>query len=119
MTTIPFDAFWAWLIQHPNCLIRAGSPEAVLYDDDDLHWYLGPDGQVLVAQVIRGKRLMGELLIQPDRIAYVQDMGEERKGEHVFDLISENETERIAAYTFVLTHRFDEEPDASHGPAVH
>ena len=31
--TLPFEKFWNWLVTHPNCILRAGTPEAVLYDD--------------------------------------------------------------------------------------
>ena len=57
--TLAFDAFWTWLQAHPNCIIRAGTPEAVLYDDEDLHWHFTAEGSdTLVVQVLRGKRLV-------------------------------------------------------------
>lgn len=119
MTTLPFDAFWAWLQQHPSCILRVSTPEAVLYDDDSFHWFIGPDQSELVIQLIRGKRLVGEILLDPDRIAYVQDIGEERQGEHGFEAISESPTDRVACYSFVLAHGLDLETEGAHGPAVH
>lgn len=119
MSAVSFEVFWSWLVQHPNCLLRAGTADAVLYDDEDFHWYVGQDGGVLVAQVIRGKRLVGDLVIDPTRVAYVAIEGEQREGEHVFELICETETDRYAAYTFVLTHGMTEEDEKAHGPAVH
>ena len=117
--TLDFKEFWEWLISHPNCLLRAGSADAVLYDDDDFHWRFAPESdETLIVQVIRGKRLVGEILIQTERIAYVQAFAGDQEGEHVFELISETESERFAAYFFVLTHGFEDEDPAS-GRAVH
>ena len=108
--TLPFATFWAWLQAHPNCLLRAGTPEAILYDDDDLHWYLAAeDNRTLLVQVLRGKRLVGELLLDPEQITYVQAAPRERDDEHVFELVSETENDRFAAYFFVLIHGYEEE----------
>ncbi len=120
MTTLAFDPFWTWLQQHPNCIISVATPDTVLYDEDDLHWYAGPDRSNLVVQLIRGKRLIGEMLIDAERISYIQDQGEERQGEFVFEAIFETPTDRVASYTFILKHGLDEEEaEPTHGPAVH
>ena len=121
MSTLSFDAFWNWLQQHPNCVVRVSTPEAVLYDDDDLHWYIGPDRDEQVIQLIRGKRLVGEMLLFPERVTYVQVVGEDDNGEHVFEAVNETTTERLASYIFVLTHGLEEKPAASpgHGALVH
>src|SRR5207237_2834510 len=73
---LPFDKFWKWLQGHPNCILSAGTPEAVLYDDDDCHWHFASeeDGTLLV-QVLRGKALVGEIAIVPRNITYVQGEG--------------------------------------------
>ena len=48
---------------HPNCIVRAGTPEAIMYDDEDLHWHFAVEGtSTLLVQVLRGKRLMGWML---------------------------------------------------------
>ena len=36
--------FWNWLAAHPNCILRAGTPEAVLYDDEEFHWHFAAEG---------------------------------------------------------------------------
>lgn len=114
--TLPFEAFWSWLVAHPNCILRAGTPEAVLYDDDDLHWHFASEGpDTLLVQVVRGKRLMGELLLDPAHITYVQGVAGEQEGEFVFELISETETDRLAAYYFVLSHGYDVEESFTPG----
>ena len=112
--TLPFDVFWNWLMGHPNCILRAGTPEAVLYDDEDLHWHFAAEQpDTLVVQVLRGKLLIGELLLAPDQIAFVQGTTGEREHEFVFELITETEVDRFTAYFFVLIHGFDEEGEFS------
>lgn len=106
--TLPFDAFWSWLTTHPNCILRAGTPETVLYDDDDLHWHFATEGEAtLLVQLIRGKRMVGELLVEPDQVTYVQAVPGDEEGEHTFELIAENESEHVAAYFFVLAHAYE------------
>lgn len=108
--TLPFDTFWNWAITHPNCILRAGTPEAVIYDDDDLHWHFATEGAgTLLVQVLRGKRLIGELLLDPEQITYVQGVAGQHDDEHVFELISETEKDRVVAYFFVLTHAYEDE----------
>lgn len=110
--TLRFDAFWQWVASHPNCILRAGTPDVVLYDDEDLHWnFTKYDGGVLGCQVLRGKRFMGELFVDPEQVAYVvQTMdGGEIEGECTFELISETETDRTLAYFFVMAHGYEDE----------
>jgi hypothetical protein len=110
--TLPFETFWSWLMGHPNCILRAGTPEAVLYDDEDLHWHFAQEGpETLVVQVLRGKLLVGELLIAPDQITFVQGAAGDRESEFVFELITENDNDRFVSYFFVLVHGFDEESE--------
>jgi hypothetical protein len=120
MSTLPFDLFWAWLRQHPNCVQRVGTPKGALYDDDDLHWHLGEDGPRMVVQLIRGKRVVGEVVVDPEEITYVESLGEEEEGEHLFEAIKETKSRRVAAYYFVVAHGMvdEEEPSPPHG-AVH
>jgi len=116
---VPFDKFWKWLQGHPNCVLAAGTPEAVLYDDEDLHWHFGAeeDGTLLV-QVIRGKTLLGEIAIAAETISYVQS---EAKGDEevVFECVSETETEPLVAYHFTLSHDYSPEENVKPGRWVH
>ncbi len=118
MEPISFETFWTWLEQHANCILRVATPNAVLYDDEGLHWFVGRDREALVVQAVRGKRLAGEVLIDADAIAYVLPTGEEQ-GEHGFEAVVETETERLAAYVIVLTHSFEEEDPEGHSVSVH
>jgi hypothetical protein len=118
-STLAFEAFWSWLQTHPNCIIRAGTPDAVVYDHDDLHWHFASEGSdTLVVQVIRGKNLVGEIVVVPSEVAYVQRVSGE-EDEHVFELVSESKDERVAAYYFVLSHGYDAQSGAAPGRAVH
>ena len=118
-TTLPFDAFWNWVQTHPNCIIRAGTPEAVVYDHEDLHWHFTAEGaESLVVQVFRGKQLVGEIVITPGDVSYVQGMAGE-EDEFVFDCISETQTDRVAAYYFVLSHGYEAQDRPGSGRAVH
>ncbi len=112
--TLDLDAFWNWLVLHPNCIIRAGSVDALLCDDEDFHWqFMSEENSLLIAQLVYGKRLVGEILIDRERVAYVQSLQGEQDGEHVFELISETERERIAAWVFVMSHGMDDDPQES------
>jgi hypothetical protein len=110
--TLPFDTFWDWVVTHPNCILRAGSREVVLYDDEDYHWHFAQEGhESLLVQVIRGKRLVGELLIPKDRVAYVQGVLGDQEGEFLFELISGDEHDQGSVYFFVLSHGFESAED--------
>lgn len=118
-TTLPFDVFWGWLLMHPNCILRAGTPESVLYDDEDLHWAFANEATYLLVQVLRGKRLMGELLIEPEPVTYVEATTGDQEEEFVFELISETENDRLVTYFFVLTHGYEDEEELSPHSRVH
>ena len=118
--TLSFAEFWNWLLGHPDCILRAGTPEAILYDDDGLHWtFSEEEPQTMVVQVLRGKLLVGELLIAPDQIAYVQGLTPDHENEFVFELVIETETERFAAYFFVLVHGYSGDRDEEAAGRVH
>jgi len=116
---LTFDVFWKWLQGHPNCILSAGTPDAVLYDDDDLHWHFGTEGDdTLLVQVLRGKQVVGEILIAPSAVSYVQS---EAKGEeeYLFECIAERERERTAAWHFTLSHEYSAEEAPKPGRWVH
>jgi hypothetical protein len=107
-TTLPFDKFWAWLQAHANCILRAGTPEAILFDHDDYHWHLSAEDEAtLLVQLVRGKDLVGEVVLLAAEIAYVQAVDGESE-EVTFELIAESETTREVLYHFVMAHGYDE-----------
>lgn len=110
--TMSIDTFWEWVTTHPNCILRAGTREAAIFDDEDLHWHLTREGmETLLVQLIRGKRLMGELLIPREQIAYVQGGLGDQQGEFVFELVSDSDSLQPALFFFVLTHGYEEQAD--------
>lgn len=114
--TLAFEPFWSWLTTHPNCIVRAGTPETVLYDDDDLHWHFASEGSTTrLVQVLRGKRLVAELLVEPEEVSYVQGAAGEEEGEFLFELIAESETEQAVSWFFVLSHGYDTESGSTPG----
>lgn len=119
--TLTFEEFWDWVTRHPNCILRAGTQDTVIYDDEDYHWHFAVEGaDTPIAQVIRGKRMVAEILIARERIAYVQGVPGDVEGEHLFDLVEESESERITAYFFVVSHPYETQDSAPTGPhSVH
>lgn len=107
-STLTFEKFWTWLVGHVNCIVRAGTPEVVLFDHDDFHWtILSEDDTTRVVQLARGKELVGELVVFPSEIAYVQTEPGEAEGEFVFDCVIETESAREVAYHFVMAHEYE------------
>lgn len=112
--TLSLTDFWKWLALHGNCILRAGTPQAVLYDDEDLHWHLTlEEPGVAVVQVVRGKRLMGEILISSDQISHVEASRGENEEEFIFELVAESDENRQSGYFFVLAHDYETEEPAS------
>ena len=86
-----------------------GRPRSVLLDHDDFHWTLiTEDEHTLVVQLARAKDLVGELLVFPAEIAYVQVEPTEAEGEWLFECIVETEKAREVAYHFVMAHEYDD-----------
>lgn len=109
--TLTLDRFWDWLKAHPQCIVRAGTPEAVLFDDDDFHWKFDvEEDQTHVTQLLRGKRLVGEILFSPQEVAYV-DVVSVPGEDHMFELIQEGPDDRVAVAHFVLIHGFEDDDD--------
>ena len=107
-TTLSFDTFWRWLSGHVNCILRAGTPEAVLFDHEDFHWtVVEEDENTKVIQLARGKELVGEMIVFPQEIAYVQTEPSEAEGEWMFECVIEGENAREVAYHFVMAHEYE------------
>jgi hypothetical protein len=107
-TTLQFPKFWTWLQGHQNCILRAGTPEVALFDRDDFHWSLvAEDDTTYVVTLARGKELVGEILLFPAEIAYVQVEPSEHEGEFLFECITETTEAREVVYHFVLAHEYD------------
>jgi len=110
-TTMEFDRFWRWLRRHIHCIVRAGTPDAYLYDQEDMHWHLDEDeDRTPVVQLMRGKQLVGELVLEVSDLLFVQVMPDPdgEAGQHVFELIGGEAGAPQSVYHFVLTHGLDE-----------
>ena len=120
-TTIQFDRFWRWLKQHPNCVLRAGTLDTFLYDQESYHWHLEEDAERNpVVQVVWGKLLVGEMILDVRDVLFVQaipDPEGSEPGQFLFELIGGSKEEPYAVYHFLLAHGFEEE--ASHPPLRH
>ena len=111
-TTLAFDAFWRWLRQHANCILRAGTVDTYLYDQDAFHWQLEEDEERNpVVQLVWAKQLVAELVLDVRDVLYVEatpdDAGE--PGHFVFELMGGAKEEPYAVYHFVVAHAFEEE----------
>lgn len=116
---LPFAKFWKWLQGHANCILSAGTPDAMLFDADDFHWHFAEeDDGTLLLQVLRGKDLVGEIAITPRTIAYVQSEAKSQD-EVLFECVAETEAERVAAYQFTLSHDYSPEEPVKTGRWVH
>lgn len=120
---LSFDEFWQWIQGHPNCILSIGTPDAVLYDHDDFHWTFTQQvvegHEELVVQVIRGKSLIGEVLLPRGALTHVQ--GEEREeGEYTFECFVETPEGPVASYYFAMSHGYTpDEPRQGGGSWVH
>jgi tRNA A-37 threonylcarbamoyl transferase component Bud32 len=90
-----------------NVLVYQG--RLVLLDHEDFHWTLiTEDEHTHVVQLARAKELVGELLVFPAEIAYVQVEPSETDGEWLFECVVESEKAREVAYHFVMAHEYED-----------
>ena len=63
--------------------------------------------------------MLGELLLSPEPIAYVEGSPGEQDGEFVFELVAENGADRISLYFFVMAHAIDGDDQDTTARRVH
>ena len=111
-TTLPFDRFWRWLREHPNCILEAGTTATSLFDFEDFHWgFLQEEDGRITAQLIRGKSLVGELVIDPGEVTYVQaspDAEGANRGQWIFEAMAGTGDQEFVAAYFVLAHGLED-----------
>jgi hypothetical protein len=118
-TTLPFDRFWRWLKQHANCIVRAGTPDTWLHDQEAFHWHLQEDeARNPVTQLVWGKHLVAELVLDVRDTLFVQatpDPEGAEAGQVLFELIG-GQGEPYPLYHFLLAHGLDddEKPGLKH-----
>ncbi len=118
-STLTFDRFWRWLKRHPNCIVRAGTPDTTLFDQEDLHWHLEEDEErVPLVQLLRGKQLLGEIAIEVREVLFVQAAPDPdgEAGHFLFELWGGGGDEPFAVYPVAMAHSFAE--DGGHRPQL-
>ncbi len=111
-TTLAFDRFWRWLKRHTNCIVRAGTADAILHDQEAFHWHLEEDAdRNPLVQLVWGKLLVAELVVDVRDLLYVEATPEEdgEPGQYRFDVMGGAREEPYAIYSFVVAHGFEEE----------
>ncbi|MFN7133420.1 MAG: hypothetical protein ACK4N5_15175 [Myxococcales bacterium] len=121
-TTLTFDRFWRFLREHSNCILRAGSEDVWLFDQEDLHWHFEEDSRHHpVVQLIQGKRMIAEMILDVRDVMFVQGTpeGEGEEESTLFEVVVGNKEETYTAYHFVLAHPFEEETPSHKGALKH
>ena len=96
-TTLAFDRFWRWLKHHANCIVRAGTVDTFIHDQEAFHWHLEEDEhRSPVVQVVSGKLLVAEMVLDVRDVLYVEatpepDGGE--AGQFLFELVGGSKEE--------------------------
>ncbi len=110
-TTLAFEKFWHFLTEHPNCIIRAGTADSVLFDMPEMHWdFFDEDEGRAVVQLIRGKSLVGELVIDRTIVKAVHgsiDVEEAAQGYWLFEVMAASAKDDLPAYHFLMSHGVD------------
>ena len=109
---LSFEELLQYLQYHPNCIVSAGTPDTIIYDHEDYHWHFGKESKdSLLVQVIRGKNLVGEMLISAGAVNFVQGSPKD-EGEFLFECFVEGGEEGpVAAYYFTLSHEYTPEQE--------
>jgi hypothetical protein len=111
--TLPFERFWRWLKQHSNCIVRAGTADAQLHDQEAFHWHLEEDSERNpLVQLIWGKLMVGEMALDVRDVLFVQatpDAEGGEPGQFLFELVGGSREEPYAVYHFLLAHGLEEE----------
>ena len=110
--TVEFDEFWTWLQGHFNCVLRAGTHDMAVFDDESLHWrFSGYDAESCLIQVGKGKVVLAEMALYPVRISYVQ-VTELGPDEFLYEMVYDENGVKEVTYFVVLAHDFDAEDPA-------
>ncbi len=117
--TLAFEQFWRWLKQHASCILRAGTVDTYLYDQEAYHWHLAEDADRNPnVQLVWGKLLVGEMVLDTRDLLFVEatpDPEGSEPGQFLFELIGGSKEEPYPVYHFLLAHGFEEEADHPSG----
>lgn len=105
---LTFDQFFRWLQDHRNCVVRAGSADVMLMDSELTHWdFFDEDDGRAVCQLILGKALVGEILIERSDVLFVQaspDIEQAQAGHWMFECFGGPKDDAYPVFVFVLSH---------------
>lgn len=107
---LSFEQFWGWLKIHYNCIVRAGGEGCVVYDQPYLHWHMLEEEDLSIVQIIRGKDLITELVIEPRQVMYVESTLQEENNV-LFELIGTIQDEPVSLFHFMMAHGYEEEEE--------
>jgi hypothetical protein len=111
-STMPFERFWRWLSEHPNCVLEAGTQDVALFDFEDFHWTFADDEEGrAIAQLVRGKNLVGELVVDRSLVLFVQgspDPETADRGHWIFELMGGPRDDTRMLFYVVMSHGLDE-----------
>jgi len=112
-STLSFDQFWSWVRAHRNCIARVGTPYSILLDHDDFHWDIVTEADgTEILQLVRGKELVGEIVILHEEIAYVQcSQSPGGSEDSLFECIIESPQGREVVYHFMMTHEYEDDTE--------
>ncbi|RYZ39949.1 MAG: serine/threonine protein kinase [Myxococcaceae bacterium] len=114
--TLTFDAFWRWIQEHTNCILRCGSPDMTLFDHDDFHWMLMEEERQHVLQLIKGKSLVGEMVMVGREVSEVSVSpdpdADPQQGHFLVELMGGPKDDPQVLYHFIMAHGI--EPAAGH-----
>jgi hypothetical protein len=105
---MPFAGFWEFLKDHANCILGASWGSAALFDEDALHWAVfDQEDHHAVLQLIRGKNLVGELVLdsrQVDEVELGPDPENPQSGHFLAELLSSARAGREVLGHVLMAH---------------
>ncbi len=108
---MPFEQFFKWLLGHRNCLTRIEAGPVTLADNELLHWDMFDEGEASVIQLIQGKTLVAEIMIERGEVQFVQaspDLEEPNSGQWVFECIGGTPEQTFPMFAFIMTHGIEQ-----------
>jgi len=116
---LSLDLFWRWLKIHYNCIVRAGGEGCVVYDQPYLHWHMiEEEDDLYIVQLIKGKDLITEIVIDARQIMYVESSSHEDNNV-LFELIGTIQNEPVSLFHFMMAHGYEEEEERSSSRWTH
>ncbi len=107
------EQFWSWASMHYNCIIRAGNESCLAFDQPYIHWHLAREEGMLFVQLLRGKDLILEFVIDPTMVLYVEATPQTEDEQVLFDLVGNIQGEPLSIFHFLMAHGYEDEEGTS------